>query len=136
MSEPPIRRTPDGKPIEHQPPRTDKWQHHVLLEASWHEGETVAYPKCIAGANACPTEGCGGIPGYRHLLKALRDPEGPGHAERITLAGGWYDPVWFDPKLVRLGDPKVRWQCMIDGKPLPEGMRTAQYLRMRKAPRT
>ncbi|HPY30435.1 MAG TPA: plasmid pRiA4b ORF-3 family protein, partial [Verrucomicrobiota bacterium] len=41
-----------------------------------------------AGANACPPEDCGGIGGYYNLLKILRDPQHPDHADMKDWIGG------------------------------------------------
>ena len=51
---------------------------------------------CIAGANACPPEDCGGPWGYAALLEVLADPAHPEHAERLEWLGGGFDPAHFD----------------------------------------
>lgn len=49
----------------------DGWIHEVLLGGNLIREPKAKYPKCLAGARACPPEDCGGIPGYRELLKVL-----------------------------------------------------------------
>ena len=34
----------------------------------------MRYPRCIAGARACPPEDCGGVGGYAAFLTPIRDP--------------------------------------------------------------
>lgn len=69
----------------------DDWQHEIEIEAVLEPDPDGYYPDCIGGARACPTEDCGGIPGYLHLLKmsagdALVLPDGTAFdAERFDL---------------------------------------------------
>lgn len=58
----------------------DSWQHDILLEGILLAQTKDKYPKCIDGAGACPPEDCGGIPGYRHLLEVINDPQHEDHA--------------------------------------------------------
>ena len=53
-------------------------------------------PRCIAGAQACPLEDCGGPLGYTLLREALADPEHPKHEELTEWIGGSFDPTAFD----------------------------------------
>lgn len=59
-------------------------------------------PHCIAGAQACPPEDCGGPWGYAHLLEVLADPGHPEHAEMLEWIGGPIDPAAFDLDAVNL----------------------------------
>src|SRR6056297_1045094 len=60
----------------------DDWRHDVVLAAVEPRAKGTKYPRCIAGARACPPEDCGGPPGYFDLLHALADPS---HPERGAL---------------------------------------------------
>jgi hypothetical protein len=126
---------PDGSEIEDATPHTEEWRHRVVIEDVLDGDAKVTYPHCVAGENACPPEGCGGIEGYRRFLNAIRNRRDSDHKEQLKMVGGSFDPTWFDINLVRFDDPQVRWQCMVDGKPLPKTMRRVQYHRMRKATR-
>ena len=54
----------------------DHWQHWVTLEKIKPISAMQMLPLCVAGANACPPEDCGGPPGYRELLKILSTGRG------------------------------------------------------------
>ncbi len=79
----------------------DNWEHRVTVSRIRAGDPSIAYPRYVAGAGACPPEDCGGFPGYYHLLEALADPRHPNHAEMKEWHGG-SDPARFDdlaPKL-------------------------------------
>ncbi|MEQ8706666.1 MAG: plasmid pRiA4b ORF-3 family protein [Phaeodactylibacter sp.] len=65
----------------------DGWEHAVevqkVLEAE--PGET--YPKLLKGEGACPTEDCGGIWGYYHLVEAINDPKHEDHEGMVEWTG-------------------------------------------------
>ena len=67
------------------------------------------YPKCIAGARACPPEDCGGIDGYQELLEIISDPKNDEYDEMITWLGGKYNPEEFNPNKVKFDNPQTRW---------------------------
>ncbi|MFK7971786.1 MAG: plasmid pRiA4b ORF-3 family protein [Bacteroidia bacterium] len=50
----------------------DSWEHHITLEAILDE-ESIAAPQIMNGANACPPDDIGGIPGYYTMVEALKD---------------------------------------------------------------
>lgn len=76
----------------------DGWEHEVLLEKVLPPDATFQHPVCLAGANACPPEDCGGIHGYYDLLRALKDPKHKRHDEMSEWVGGSWDPEWFELK--------------------------------------
>lgn len=60
----------------------DGWEHEVLVEKIKPiEASEVEIPQCIAGENACPPEGCGGIFGYYELLSVIKDEKHPAYSE-------------------------------------------------------
>jgi hypothetical protein len=66
---------------------------------------TVIYPRCLAGARACPPEDVGGAPGYAIFLEALADPRHPEHAEQLlwfeeVYGADAHDPEAFDAEAV------------------------------------
>lgn len=74
----------------------DSWNHELLVEKVLPPDPTFKHPVCVAGANACPPEDCGGMPGYYETLAALANPKHPDHADRKEWIGGEWDAEWFD----------------------------------------
>ncbi|MGH8568179.1 MAG: plasmid pRiA4b ORF-3 family protein [Gammaproteobacteria bacterium] len=74
----------------------DGWRHKIVLEKIDQAGEGTEVPVCTGGARACPPEDCGGIPGYKRLLRVLGDPSHPEHDEMLEWVGGAFDPERFD----------------------------------------
>jgi hypothetical protein len=74
----------------------DSWEHQVAVEKVLPPDAAFRHPVCLAGANACPPEDCGGIPGYYDLLGILADPGHPEHEEMKEWIGGEFDPARFD----------------------------------------
>ena len=56
----------------------------------------MAYPRCVAGARACPLEDCGGPWGYQALLEAVLDPDHPDHDEMSEWLDEDFDSEAFD----------------------------------------
>jgi hypothetical protein len=78
----------------------DDWVHDVVVEKVSSGDSGRGGPVCLAGKRHRPPEDCGGVPGYRELLRAIRDPRHPEHAEMIEWIGGSFDPEAFDLALV------------------------------------
>jgi hypothetical protein len=74
----------------------DGWDHEVLVEKILPPEPGVQYPRCIAGARACPPEDCGGAGGYEDLLVIIADPKHERHAEMMEWLGQPYDSESFD----------------------------------------
>jgi hypothetical protein len=74
----------------------DSWEHQVAVEKVLPPDAAFRHPVCLAGANACPPEDCGGIGGYYNLLEILGDPDHPEHEEMKEWIGGEFDPARFD----------------------------------------
>jgi hypothetical protein len=74
----------------------DGWEHVVLVEKVLRPDPAFKHPICLAGANACPPEDCGGISGYYDLLEALADPNHEQHAELKKWVGGGWDAGRFN----------------------------------------
>ncbi|MCU0222766.1 MAG: plasmid pRiA4b ORF-3 family protein [Acidobacteria bacterium] len=86
----------------------DDWFHTVRLEKGLPREPGARYPRCLAGARACPPEDCGGPIGYGELLAVLRDRYHPEHGELTDWLGGAFDPAAFDPAQVAFRDPRAR----------------------------
>lgn len=78
----------------------DGWEHEVVQEGISRPDAGVTYPVCVDGERACPPEDCGGIPGYMHLLEALRDESHPEHNELLEWVGTAFDPESFSVERV------------------------------------
>ena len=77
----------------------DSWSHVVLVEGHWLGEEEVSdLPRCVGGAEACPPEDVGGVPGYQHFLEAVQDPEHEEYESMRTWVGEEFDPRAFDLK--------------------------------------
>lgn len=74
----------------------DGWQHEVTVEKILSADADFKHPVCLAGANACPPEDCGGIGGYYNLLEALANPKHPDHADLKDWIDGEWDAARFD----------------------------------------
>ena len=74
----------------------DGWRHNVVVEAITPAEMNLSYPLCITGKRACPPEDCGGSWGYAEILRALRDPNHPGRADRLAMVPPGFDPARFD----------------------------------------
>jgi len=78
----------------------DSWAHELVVEKVLPPDPAFKHPTCLAGANACPPDDCGGIPGYYSLLEVLADPKHPEHANMKDWLGGAWDAARFDLKRV------------------------------------
>ena len=83
----------------------DDWRHDVVVDAVEDALKGVFYPRCIAGARACPPEDVGGAPGYAAFLDAMADPRHPEHAGQMLWfeevhGAGELDPEAFDAEAV------------------------------------
>jgi len=99
----------DGVPAHYLYDFGDDWHHIVTIEDVVPR-RSARYPRCVAGAGACPPEDCGGIHGFAEFLEAIADPKHPEHKSLLEWVGGTYDPGKFDPASVVFADPKRRWK--------------------------
>lgn len=76
----------------------DGWTHDLVVESvvalDYRSDRHVA--TCLDGANACPSEDCGGPCGYEDLLRILADPDDLQHSERLEWLGGPFDAEAFE----------------------------------------
>lgn len=101
--------------FEYQYDFGDDWRHEVVLEEIGGKEPGGVYPRCLAGARACPPEDVGGTWGYEHFLEVLQDPRHEEHEDMLRWAGGKFDPERFDAKkatkLMQKGLPN--WRDML-----------------------
>lgn len=74
----------------------DYWEHLVKVEDLVPPKEGMQPIVCLAGANACPPEDVGGVPGYADFLTALANPKHEEHASMREWIGYPFDPTAFD----------------------------------------
>ena len=77
----------------------DSWIHNIELEKILPEDKALKYPTCIAGAECCPPEDCGGIYGYYQMLEILNNPSHPDHEEFKENFEN-FDPDDFDLEFI------------------------------------
>ena len=86
----------------------DNWEHEILVEKALPVDVAFKHPVCLAGANACPPEDCGGIPGYYDLLAALADPKHEQHEEMKEWVGGAWDATRFSLEDANAGLKRIK----------------------------
>ena len=65
-------------------------------------------PQCTAGANACPPDDVGGVPGYCDFVAAVLDPKHPEHRELLQWYGAPFDPYHFDMDAINSQLKRIR----------------------------
>jgi len=74
----------------------DDWEHEVRVEKILPITDQPSPLQCTGGANACPPDDVGGVPGYCDFVAAVLDPKHPEHDELLEWCGGSFDPHAFD----------------------------------------
>ncbi len=74
----------------------DGWEHQIVVEKVLPPEAGFKHVICLAGANACPPDDCGGIPGYYQMLEIIADPKHPEQESMKEWLGGEWDPARFD----------------------------------------
>ena len=74
----------------------DAWWHRVKLVERTPFLGPLDSPWCLDGANACPPEDVGGIPGYEDFREIMADPAHPRHDDLMQWYGEPFDPLAFD----------------------------------------
>jgi hypothetical protein len=97
-------------PVRYRYDFGDNWEHTLEFEELL-PADAGAYPRCVAGAGACPPEDVGGTSGYAEFLQTIGDRRHPERAEMLRWAGGSFDPHAFDPKAVQFDNPAERWKA-------------------------
>jgi hypothetical protein len=78
----------------------DGWDHKIEVEEILPRAAALTYPRCLAGARACPPEDVGGTFRYEDFLEVLQDPDDPEYEAYKTWVGGSFDPEDFDLQAV------------------------------------
>lgn len=74
----------------------DDWWHTIKIEKEFQTKSDEHYPRCTAGARACPPEDIGGVWGYEAFLEAIANPKDQRHEELIECFGDEFDAEQFD----------------------------------------
>ena len=102
-------------PVRYRYDFGDNWEHILEFEdVVSHDGGP--YPRCVAGAGACPPEDVGGVHGYTEFLKTIHDRDHPEHDETLQWVGGSFDPRTFRADSVTFDDPRERWENAFQGR--------------------
>lgn len=86
----------------------DGWEHEVRIEKRLTGAEMPSRSQCTAGANACPPDDVGGVPGYCDFVAAVLDPKHPEHRELLQWYGAPFDPYRFDIDAVNAQLKRIR----------------------------
>jgi hypothetical protein len=86
----------------------DSWEHEVVVEKVLPPDAGFKHPVCLAGANACLPEDCGGSNGYADLLEALADPKHEQHEEIKEWVGGGWDASRFSLEDANTGLKRIK----------------------------
>jgi hypothetical protein len=100
-------------PVRYRYDFGDDWE-HVLEFEERVSADGGAYPRCMAGAGACPPEDVGGTHGYKEFLQVIRDVRHPEREAMLQWAGGSFDPRAFAPASVVFDNPQERWKIAFD----------------------
>lgn len=74
----------------------DNWEHDIVVEKIIAGNSGSERPLCLGGRRHQPPEDCGGPPGYRNFLEAIRDPGHDEHDAMLEWVGGSFDAEAFD----------------------------------------
>lgn len=92
------------KPIKFIYDYGDNWQHKIVLESiEDYEPREIKIPRILFGDRCCPPEDVGGVMGYKQMLKVLKHPNSEEAESYYEWLGGYYDPEYFDKKLITSG---------------------------------
>lgn len=102
-------------PVRYRYDFGDDWEHTLEFEEIVpHDGG--AYPRCVAGAGACPPEDVGGTHGYAEFLQVIRNRRHPELDATLQWAGGSFDPHAFSHNSVTFDNPLERWKIAFEDR--------------------
>jgi hypothetical protein len=74
----------------------DGWEHTIILEKILPVDLKTKYPVCLDGKMKCPPEDCGGVSGFKDMLKILKNKNHEEYQSYIVWLGGEFNPKEFD----------------------------------------
>jgi hypothetical protein len=96
----------------------DGWRHTVTIEKCCEAEEVIgSVPRCLAGANACPPEDVGGLPGFEEFKKSMTESEADEFREHVQWYGAEFHATTFCPNLV---NREIRHLMMFDWREKPK----------------
>jgi len=107
--------THGGDPARYRYDFGDDWEHTLEFE-DVVPTDGGAYPRCLAGAGACPPEDVGGTHGYAEFLRVIRDDRHPEYEAMVQWSGGSFDPHAFSPQSVSFDNPQDRWRTAFEDR--------------------
>ena len=90
----------------------DGWEHELRL-IKIRDDIDSKHPFCINGERNCPPEDCGGAPGYKELLKSLKNPNKNDYKEIIEWIGYDYHPEIFNINKINKLLKKKDYGCIV-----------------------
>jgi hypothetical protein len=109
---------PSTKSFRYEYDFGDGWCHTVTIEKTLEAEELDgSVPRCLAGANACPPEDVGGLPGFEEFKKAMAEPGTDAHREHLQWNGTDFQATTFCPNLV---NREIRHLMMFDWREKPK----------------
>ena len=87
----------------------DGWDHRIKVEKVLPPDPSLHSPICLDGANSCPPEDVGGVPGYIDFLEAVHDPNHDEHHDMLAWCGGQFDPTAFDTSQVNVWLAEIKF---------------------------
>ena len=88
----------------------DSWEHEITVDKILSPDAAAAKTvRCLDGARACPPEDCGGVWGYKDLLKILKNRKHPEHKTMEEWLGRAFDAEAFDVGKTNLRLRKLKW---------------------------
>jgi hypothetical protein len=100
-------------PVRYRYDFGDDWEHTLDFEELL-SADAGKYPRCVAGASACPPEDVGGTTGYAEFLATIRSSRHPERKRLLEWAGGSFDPRAFDPPTISFDDPRQRFKLAFE----------------------
>jgi Plasmid pRiA4b ORF-3-like protein len=69
----------------------DSWEHTLTLEKTLTEEDVqFTIPRCLDGANACPPEDCGGVPGFERIKEILSNTKDDEYLDTVEWLDHYY----------------------------------------------
>ena len=112
----------DKKKFSYEYDFGDGWEHTIRIVKELEADPAVDYPVCIGGKRACPPEDCGGVYGYREILKTVSSGSAVKKEELEEWLGYEFDPddfsvEWANERLKDL----VAGQSLMHGQDVMHG---------------